>query len=126
MNVERKPASFGDIVANLPSAVRNTASKLRRAVRAALPDCDEAIGGGGKIGMALYSLGGPRNVVCGIQPTSSGCKLFFHAWRSLEERGFVLEGSGKHARHVKIRNPEELAKVDVRTMVAVVRSALEL
>lgn len=126
MNLDRKPRSFNDIIAPLPSAICGVALKLREAIQASLPDSDEAICGGGKIGMALYSIGGPNNVVCGIQPTPSDCKLFFHGWRSLVEHGFVLEGSGKHARHIKVRHVEELAHFDVQKMVAIARSALGL
>lgn len=99
MAVDRRPASFSEMIDPLPGSIRDVALKLRSTVQAALPDAEEAIGGGGKIGMALYSIGGPHNVVCGIQPTASACKLFFHGWKGLAESGFVLEGSGKYARH---------------------------
>lgn len=76
--------------------------------------------------MALYSIGGPHNVVCGIQPTASACKLFFHGWKGLAESGFVLEGSGKYARHIKIRSTDELEHLDAERMIGIARSAVGL
>lgn len=54
------------------------------------------------MGMALYSIGDPQNVLCGIQPTTDLCKVFFHEWKELKQNGYKLEGSGKNARHIKI------------------------
>lgn len=72
------------------------------------------------MGMALYSIDGANNVVCGIQPTADMCKLYFHGWEHLKKAGHRLEGSGKHARHIKIRAVEE---VETKTITAMVKIA---
>ena len=69
--------------------------------------------------MALYSIDGPNNVVCGFQPTQDMCKLFFHGWKQLKEAGYRLEGSGKHARHIKIRSIQEVQPEEIADMIRI-------
>lgn len=96
------PATFDDLVEPMPENVRRNARDLRLLITEALPDAEENIYGGKKMGNSLYSIGGPNNVVCGLQPTERTCKLFVHGWRNLQDLGLRLEGSGKNARHVKV------------------------
>lgn len=77
------------------------------------------------MGMALYSVNGPDNVICGIQPTQNMCKLFFHGWEQLEEAGYRLEGSGKHARHIKVRSSQELEPDGLADMIEIAAQHLE-
>lgn len=120
---EAGPTSFEELLEPLPADVRDVATRLRAIVEAAIPDADEAVSGGAKIGMALYSVDGANDVVCGIQPTEDTCKLFFHGWEQLEDAGYRLEGSGKHARHVKIRSIQELDPEAVEGMIEVAYGA---
>lgn len=100
------------------------ALELRRIVRETLPSADEAVSGGAKIAMALYNIGGPNRVVCGIQPTAGLCKLFFHNWQAIKDAGYRVEGSGANARHVKIRSVEEIAPERIADMVRIASAAL--
>lgn len=77
------------------------------------------------MGMALYSIDEPNNVVCGIQPTESMCKLFFHGWKHLKKAGYRLEGSGRHARHIKIRSSEELEPDATADMIEIAARHLD-
>lgn len=117
------PATFDDVVRPLPASIRDAAYAIRRAIQASLPDADECIYGGAKIGMAPYSINGENNVVCGIQPTATSCKVFFHAWKSLVAQGFSLEGSGKIARHVKLREATEVQRMNLARMISIARTA---
>lgn len=117
-------ATFNDMLKPLPEPIRSAALELRRIIRVAIPDADEGIYGGPKIGMALYSIAGPNNVICGIQPTGTNCKLFFHGWEALVANGYKLEGSGKHARHVKLCSPSDIDAAEVTRMLAVARTAI--
>ena len=119
------PGSFEDLVEPLPADVREVATRLRAIARAAIPDADEAVSGGAKMGMALYSIDGRNNVICGIQPTGSMCKLFFHGWERIREAGHRLEGSGKHARHVKIGSSAELDPERVTDMIEIAGQHLQ-
>lgn len=59
------------------------------------------------------------DVVYGIQATESTCKLFFHGWKNLKQAGYRLEGSGKHARHIKISSSEDLEPERVADMIEI-------
>ena len=117
-------ATFDAMLKPLPESIRSAALELRHIVRAALPEADEGIYGGPKIGMAIYSIAGPNNVICGIQPTGDNCKLCFHGWEALVADGYKLEGSGKNARHVKIRSLRDIDAAEITRMLAVARAAI--
>jgi hypothetical protein len=88
-----------------------------------IPESDEAVSGGARVGMVLYSIGGSNNVVCGFQPTQDMCRLFVHRWQQLKEAGYRLEGSGKNARHIKIRTIQELQSEKVADMIRIASGA---
>lgn len=118
------PEDFAGLLKPLPKNICAVAIRLRADVLKHLPDADEAVSGGSKMGMVLYSINGPTNVICGFQPTASTCKLFFHGWQKLKDAGYTLEGSGKYARHIKIPSIDELAKVQVGEMIRIVSKHL--
>ncbi len=43
-----------------------------------MPEAHEHVSGGLRFGSALYRLGRPTNVACGLQPTEMHCKLDLH------------------------------------------------
>lgn len=96
------PTTFADLIAPFPAAVRESATTLRTLILEAMPEAHEDVSGGLKFAMALYSLGQPTNVACGLQPTAEHCKLYLHHVRPGDVNGLRLEGSGKNARHVKV------------------------
>lgn len=111
------PTSFSGLLAPLPKDIREVATRLRSIVKTVIPEADEAVSGGAKMGMALYSIEGANNVICGIQPTEDMCKLYFHGWEHLKTAGYRLEGSGKNARHIKIRSSKELEPAAITAMI---------
>lgn len=111
---------FEQLLDPLPKDIRETAIRFRAIVKATIPNADESVSGGAKMGMALYSINGPNNVICGIQPTEDICKLFFHCWAQLKKSGYRLEGTGKHARHIKVGSPEELEADAISEMIKLV------
>jgi hypothetical protein len=118
------PRNFSELLMPVPGSTRDVATQLRKIIKTTLPDADEAFHGGGKMGMVLYSIDGPNNVICGIQPTDSICKLFFHGWKRLAESGYRLEGSGKNARHIKVGSPNEIEPAELAQMVMIARRAI--
>ena len=122
---EHPPASFGELIDPLPKEIQIIATRLRKVIKVTLPEADEAISGGSKMGMALYSLNNPNNVVCGFQPTESMCKLFFHSWEELANRGYKLEGSGKNARHLKLRTGSDFHQNTIEEMLLIVKEIVK-
>ena len=99
---KRKPENFNELVAPFPKEVRTVAFGLRRMIGEALPRAEENIYGGLLVANALYSIGDPTKVICGIQPDKIQCRLFLHNVADLKPPGIKIEGTGKHARHVKV------------------------
>lgn len=116
------PTTFKELTKPLPEEIQNIASHLQKVIMDTLPDVDENVSGGKKMGMALYSFDNPNNVICGFQPTQSMCKLFFHGWKELNKQGFKLEGSGKNARHIKLRKESELQPEVIEEMLLIVKN----
>lgn len=119
---KQPPTTFEELIKPLPEEIKNITSRLQEIIMDTLPGVDENISGGNKMGMALYSFGNPNNVICGIQPTETMCKLFFHGWKELKKRGFKLEGSGKNARHVKLRTESEFQSEIIVEMLVIVKN----
>lgn len=120
------PTNFTELLEPVPESIHKVAKRLREIIKTTLPDANETFHGGAKMGMVLYNIGGPNNVICGFQPTISMCKLFFHGWKQLEESGYRLEGSGKNVRHIKIRVPQELEPDEIAKMIQIAQSAVGL
>ncbi|HLG93484.1 MAG TPA: hypothetical protein VI546_01470 [candidate division Zixibacteria bacterium] len=99
---KRKPESFNEMLAPYSREIRTIALGLRRMIREALPESEEKIYGGLMVAQALYGIGGPAKVICGIQPDKIQCRLFLHNVADLKPPGIKIEGTGKHARHVKV------------------------
>jgi len=91
------------MLAPFPKEIRTIALGLRRMIRETLPEPEENIYGGLMVANALYSIGGPAKVICGIQPDKIQCRLFLHNVADVKFPGIKIEGTGKHARHVKVK-----------------------
>lgn len=100
---QTKPTTFDELIKPYSADVQAIARWLRGLIQEVLPDAAENIYGGTKIGNALYSIGDPNNVICGIQPAAELCRLFVHSVHDARHRELKIEGSGKNARHVKVR-----------------------
>src|SRR5207253_1934148 len=95
---------------------RDIVYALRKVVREAAPDMEEAL----KWGMPCYSLNG---MVCYINPAKRHVTFGFYRGAELKDPERLLEGAGKKMRHVKVRGRE-----DIRTELfrAWVREAVNL
>ncbi len=100
---QTKPTTFDELIAPYSTDVQAIAGWLRGLIQEALPDAAENIYGGAKIGNALYSIGDASHVICGIQPAADLCRLFIHNVHNVKHPELKIEGSGKNARHVKVR-----------------------
>ena len=100
---QQKPTTFDALIEPFEPSIQKVALALRKLVQQAFPNFEEHIYGGLAIGNALYSCGGLERVLCGIQPAHDHCKLYVHNISDIKRKGLKLEGSGKHSRHVKVR-----------------------
>lgn len=107
------PTTFDELVAPFSREIREAATALRTLVLASIPEAREHVSGGLKFAMALYSIGATTNVACGLQPTAANVKYFLHHLRDGDVPGLKLEGSGKHARHVKITSAVQAKRPEI-------------
>jgi hypothetical protein len=124
MLYKKTPESFEELLAPLPDEIQKLATLIRDCISEVLPEADENFYGGEKMGMTLYSMDNPNSVFCGIQPTESMCKLFFHGWQELKRKGYNLEGSGKNARHIKLRSLSDYDSDTLLEMLKIVKEEL--
>ena len=113
----RPPGDFDELVEPFPEDVRETACELRRLIQRALPDADENVYGGLKVANVLYSIGRDTNVICGIQPADTHCKLYLHHVKPGDVAGVKVEGSGKNARHVKVAGLAAAQAPEIRSVL---------
>lgn len=107
------PTTFEELIAPFPRDIREAASALRAVVQSTIPNADEQVSGGLKFAMALYSIGPATNVACGLQPSAAHVKFFLHHVRPGDIPELKLEGSGKHARHVKVATVAEANRPEI-------------
>lgn len=113
------PTTFAALVNPYPATVRAIAEWLRAELLREFPQLQETVSGGLKSGTALYSVGGPERVAVGMQPGDGFVKFFLHDHSLIPPGRFRLEGSGKHSRHIKIREIPERYRDELMEMARI-------
>lgn len=105
-----------EFIASHEPRIADLLRRLRALVRAVMPSAHEgAMPGRGAIGY-----GGPRemaDMVCYISGHRAHANLGFTKGTSLPDPDGLLEGTGKHLRHVKVRRPEEVDRPALRRLL---------
>ena len=117
---DRPPQTFAELFSPFPEEISELGKEARNRIRLALPEAEERVYGGKKVGNVLYSVDRPNNVLCGIQPGETFIRVFFHQWEILKQAGYPVEGTGKNARHVKIKRLADFDEIDLAKMVSLV------
>lgn len=118
---DKPPGTIQELLEPFPQQIRDLTDEIRQVILAVLPDSEENVYGGKKVGNVLYSVGGTGNVICGMQPQQTFVRVFFHRWERLKAQGYRIQGSGKHARHVKISAPSEIDAIGLTAMLNIVK-----
>lgn len=113
----RTPTTFAELVEPFAPHIQETAAELRARIQSVIPDAHEAIYGGLKMANVLYGLGNRSNVVCGIQPAESHCKLYLHHVKPGDVPGARIEGSGKNVRHLKVLDAAHARSAEVTAVL---------
>lgn len=97
---------FEDILENKPEEMRGIALQVRSLILKTDKRIDEGVYGGEKVRMSLYSIGSDTNVLYGLGVDEDHVKLYLHhtGKPNVDVAGLKLEGKGKHAKHVKIKD----------------------
>jgi hypothetical protein len=116
------PTTFTELVAPFPADIQSIASALREVIVNLLPDADEIVYGGLRMANVLYSRGDSTNVVCGLQPTASHCKLYLHHVMPGDVPDLRIEGSGRNVRHVKVTSVDQARSTGVMAALELARA----
>jgi hypothetical protein len=94
--------SFDRLVSSYSPEVRTLARRSREFIRELIPGIEETVDASGPY--VSYGFGpGYRGVVCYMTLSKTGVKLGVANGTSLVDPYRLLQGSGKHARHVPLR-----------------------
>lgn len=97
-------------LARLEPRQRAVARALRTLLHQVGPDLREQI----KWGVPCF-IG--KKLVCSIAPQSDHTNLEFYHGTALRDAGHLLEGTGKHLRHVKFHTEDEVRVARVRSLL---------
>jgi hypothetical protein len=112
----KRPNTPAEFFASLAKPQLPLAKALRAAVRKAAPKAEETV----RMGWLFFEVEGP---ICFLQPHAKHLNLGFWRGAHLPDPRGLLEGTGRHMRHVKLRAPED---VDAAAIGALVRAGAKL
>ncbi len=105
-----------DFLASYPSEISALARQMRTLILDVIPDAIEQV----DIPAKLIGYGYDHTytgLICGIAMQKSYVNLMFSRGTELPDPDGLLEGTGKKARHVKIRTSDDLNKPAVRALL---------
>lgn len=105
-----------DFLSSLPPEIRGIASVLRERSRELVPDAVEQRHGGWKV-IGYSRDGSMKTSICAIAPHSGHVNLQFFHGIDLDDREGLLEGTGKRARHAKLRGASDVRRPEVGRLI---------
>ena len=110
-------APIDGFLARQPAAKRALLDRLRGLIHSVAPGTSEQL----KWGMPMFSLG---RDFCSLAAFKQHVSIvFFNVGTSLPDPDGVLEGSGKTARHLKVRSAADLDEAQIRRWLATAANA---
>ena len=104
-----------DLFAASDPAVRAIAQRARALIRELLPDAVEQVDMADRL-IAYGRDRTTRGLVCAVALQRSYANLMFARGTELPDPDGLLEGTGKHARHVKLRSVADVERPSVRAL----------
>ena len=105
-----------DFLASYPTEVRDIAVKLRALVREVLPNALEIVDVPAKM-IAYGTENTYKGMICVISPFAKHVNLGFARGTSVPDPAGLLEGTGKRARHVKLKSVEDVERPEIRALL---------
>lgn len=120
-----RPQTWDEVHAGYSKQTVARTKWLRSVVASALPQCTESVQGARMMGYAHYWQESRQDVLAMISPEDEMVKLYIHHVRKDATGRLKVEGTGKHARHVKLWLDQEYDEEDLRNLLAQVVAARE-
>lgn len=112
------PKDVDDFLSAYDPAVRKIALKARKLILALIPKAIEQVDLPSKIIAYGYDRT-YKGLICAIAPQKAYVNLMFAKGTQLPDPNHLLEGTGKLARHVKLKTLDDVDKPTVQTLIAV-------
>ncbi len=116
------PKDVDDFLSAYDPAVRKIALKARKVILALIPKVLEQVDPPSKIIAYGYDRT-YKGLICAIAPQKAYVNLMFAKGTQLPDPEGLLEGTGKKARHVKLKTLTDMDRPAVRTLI---EAAVEL
>lgn len=112
----RVPAEIKAFLAAYDPAVREIALETRAVVLSVVPDALEQIDVSAK--MLAYGFAATyKDLICVIMPQKAYVNLGLPRGATLPDPSKLLEGTGKKARHVKLKNANRVEAPEIRALI---------
>jgi hypothetical protein len=111
--------AVAELFAPYSPAVRELALRVRALVRSLIPDATEEIDTNPRLLGYTYRPGTYKGLILAIMPQKTYVNVVFSKGVELLEldSAGLLEGTGKVARHIKVREPGRLDLPEVRALI---------
>ncbi|HEV2120933.1 MAG TPA: DUF1801 domain-containing protein [Candidatus Bathyarchaeia archaeon] len=110
------PDPIEEFLSNYPEEIRRISAELRKITRNTMPKAHEFL----YYDAINFSLDdSPLGRICYISPTEKYVTLGFLFGAQLDDPDHLLQGSGKRARHIKIRTLKETKNSALKELVKV-------
>lgn len=112
--------AFSQLLESYSSEVRELATKSRALIQEVVPDAAEEVDATAKILGFTFIPGTYKGLIVAISPQKNWVNIMFSKGVELMEldTAGLLEGTGKVARHIKVRDAERLAQPEMRALIA--------
>ncbi|MGB0652060.1 MAG: DUF1801 domain-containing protein [Thermoplasmatota archaeon] len=120
---ETPPTDWAGVHAGYPDEIVRLTKEVRAVVVDALPECQETVQGARMMGYAQYWQAERNDVLAMISPEDEHVKLYVHHVKKDATGALKVEGTGKNARHVKLRPADGLPEAAIRALLAQVVEA---
>jgi hypothetical protein len=103
----------GDYLRNIPAPLRPTMQAARRTIKALAPKGTKEIAY--RRWPIRYAVG--DMLVCGIGNYPRWVSIYLFRGTELDDPDRLLEGTGKSMRHIKLREPKDVSRPEVKRMI---------
>ncbi|MBI3925606.1 MAG: DUF1801 domain-containing protein [Armatimonadetes bacterium] len=109
--------TFEELIADYDPQIQELARSARDLVHSVKPDAYQEVHAswGGYLLFKPIAEGG--NTVCWVSAHKKHVSLGFSQGTELPDPAGLLQGTGKHSRHLKVKKPEDLERPEVRALI---------
>ncbi|MBM3464699.1 MAG: hypothetical protein FJX76_21590 [Armatimonadetes bacterium] len=113
----RLEEQFEELLAGCTPAMQFLAHEARQLILSVQPDAHQEVHGSWGGYLLFRGAADAGNTVCWVTAHKKHVSIGFSQGNTLSDPAGLLEGGGKHSRHVKLKKPEDVARPELRALV---------